>query len=202
VRRISQRLRLLVFSYSFSIVSPKGSKENRGSSKLRDGQRGWRRLCSVWIGVGEIEEAAGVYAETKIEELAETETRFDHPELAQTRKRMTRMKTIALIDTPIGGPRGMSGDPRFHTSRRDGRFRCQRRFPEAEASGRHIRTKNRHAKKSARRRPAPSRRTWPKANEPIPIRRTSFVVLWPLRESSNLTNPIGSDKEVWRANAV
>jgi hypothetical protein len=48
-----------------------------GSSKLRDGQRGSRRLCSVWIGVGEIEEAAGAYAETKIEELAETETSFD-----------------------------------------------------------------------------------------------------------------------------
>jgi hypothetical protein len=53
-----------------------------GSSKLRDGQRGSRGLCSVWIGVGEIEEAAGAYAETKIEELAETETSFDHPELA------------------------------------------------------------------------------------------------------------------------
>jgi hypothetical protein len=33
--------------------------------------------------VGEIEEAAGVYAETKIEELAERKFRFDHPELAQ-----------------------------------------------------------------------------------------------------------------------
>jgi len=33
--------------------------------------------------VGEIEEAAGVYAETKIEELAERKLRFDHPELAQ-----------------------------------------------------------------------------------------------------------------------
>ena len=32
--------------------------------------------------VGEIEEAAGVYAETKIEELAERQLRFDHPELA------------------------------------------------------------------------------------------------------------------------
>jgi hypothetical protein len=30
-----------------------------------------------------IEEAAGVYAETKIEELAERKLRFDHPELAQ-----------------------------------------------------------------------------------------------------------------------
>src|SRR5271166_6573782 len=34
VRRIAQRLRLLVFSYSFSIVSPKGSKEKRGSSSI------------------------------------------------------------------------------------------------------------------------------------------------------------------------
>jgi hypothetical protein len=32
--------------------------------------------------VGEIEEAAGVYAETKIEELAERKLRFDNPELA------------------------------------------------------------------------------------------------------------------------
>ena len=41
--------------------------------------------------VGEIGEAAGVYAETKIEELTERKLRFDHPE------QMTRMKTIALI---------------------------------------------------------------------------------------------------------
>jgi hypothetical protein len=33
--------------------------------------------------VGEIEEAAGVYAERKIEELAEHKLRFDEPELAQ-----------------------------------------------------------------------------------------------------------------------
>jgi hypothetical protein len=33
--------------------------------------------------VGEIEEAAGVYAETKIEELAERKLRFDHPEFTQ-----------------------------------------------------------------------------------------------------------------------
>ena len=33
--------------------------------------------------VGEIEEAAGVYTQTKIEELAERKFRFDHPELAQ-----------------------------------------------------------------------------------------------------------------------
>jgi hypothetical protein len=37
----------------------------------------------VHRGVGEIEEAAGVYAETKIKELAERKLRFDHPELAQ-----------------------------------------------------------------------------------------------------------------------
>jgi hypothetical protein len=35
------------------------------------------------VGVGEIEEAAGVYAETKIKELAERKLRFDHRELAQ-----------------------------------------------------------------------------------------------------------------------
>jgi hypothetical protein len=33
--------------------------------------------------VGEIEEAAGVYAETKFEELAERKLRFDNLELAQ-----------------------------------------------------------------------------------------------------------------------
>jgi hypothetical protein len=33
--------------------------------------------------VGEIEETAGVYAETKIEELPERKLRFDHSELAQ-----------------------------------------------------------------------------------------------------------------------
>ena len=54
---------------------------------------------------------------------------------------MTRMKTIALIDTRLELPGVSLGNPRFHTSRRDGRFRCQRRFQKAEASGRHIRTK-------------------------------------------------------------
>ena len=34
-------------------------------------------------GVGEIEEADGVCAETKIEKLAERKLRLDHPELAQ-----------------------------------------------------------------------------------------------------------------------
>jgi hypothetical protein len=44
-------------------------------------------------------------AETKIEELAERKLRFDHPELARpARKRMTRMKTIALIDTRLEVP--------------------------------------------------------------------------------------------------
>ena len=38
-------------------------------------------------------------------------------------------------------PRVSLGNPRFHKSRRAGRFRCQRRFQKAEASGRHIRTK-------------------------------------------------------------
>jgi hypothetical protein len=40
---------------------------------------------------------------------------------------------------PIGGRQ--SGDPRFHTSRRDGRFAANDAFQKAEASGRHIRTK-------------------------------------------------------------
>ena len=36
----------------------------------------------AWTGWGRDEDAAGVYAETKIEELAEQKLRFDHPELA------------------------------------------------------------------------------------------------------------------------
>ena len=40
-------------------------------------------VCSVWIGWGRLKKRVGVYAETKIEELAERKLRFDHPELAQ-----------------------------------------------------------------------------------------------------------------------
>jgi hypothetical protein len=65
-----------------------------------------RAGCAALTQGGGGEEAAGVYAETKIAELAERKLRFDHPELAQEwdkiqtqRTRITRMKTIALIDT-------------------------------------------------------------------------------------------------------
>ena len=47
--------------------------------------------------MGEIEEAAGVYAETKIEELAERKLRFDHPELAQEWDKIQRREREASI---------------------------------------------------------------------------------------------------------
>ncbi len=49
--------------------------------------------------VGEIEEAAGVYAETKIEEVAERKLRFDKPELAQKWDKIQRRQRQALIPT-------------------------------------------------------------------------------------------------------
>jgi hypothetical protein len=57
---------------------------------LRDGQRGFAQIAQRVDRVGEIEEAAGVYAETKIEELAERKFRFDEPELAQKWDRIQR----------------------------------------------------------------------------------------------------------------
>ena len=47
--------------------------------------------------MGEIEEAAGVYAETKIEELAERKLRFDNPELAQEWDKIQRRERDASI---------------------------------------------------------------------------------------------------------
>jgi hypothetical protein len=47
--------------------------------------------------VGEIEEAAGVYAETKIEELAERKLRLDRPELAQEWDKIKRRERRASI---------------------------------------------------------------------------------------------------------
>jgi hypothetical protein len=49
--------------------------------------------------VGEIEEAAGVYAETKIQELAERKLRFDKAELAQEWDKIQRRERQALIPT-------------------------------------------------------------------------------------------------------
>jgi hypothetical protein len=49
--------------------------------------------------VGEIEEAAGVYAETKIEELAERKLRFDNPGLAQDWDKIQRRERQASIPT-------------------------------------------------------------------------------------------------------
>jgi hypothetical protein len=47
--------------------------------------------------VGEIEEAAGVYAERKIEELAERKFRFDKPELAQEWDKIQHRERQAAI---------------------------------------------------------------------------------------------------------
>src|SRR5260370_4264051 len=47
--------------------------------------------------VGEIEEAAGVYAERKIEELAEHKLRFEKPELAHEWDKIQRRERQALI---------------------------------------------------------------------------------------------------------
>jgi hypothetical protein len=47
--------------------------------------------------VGEIEEAAGVYAETKIEELAERKLRFDNPELAHDWDKIQRRERQTAI---------------------------------------------------------------------------------------------------------
>jgi hypothetical protein len=49
--------------------------------------------------VGEIEEAAGVYTQMKIEELAERKLRFDKPELAQEWDKIQRRERQALIPT-------------------------------------------------------------------------------------------------------
>ena len=47
--------------------------------------------------VGEIEEAAGVYAERKIEELAERKLRFEKPELAQEWDKIQHRERQAAI---------------------------------------------------------------------------------------------------------
>ena len=49
--------------------------------------------------VGEIEEAAGVYAERKIEELAERKLRLDKPELAQEWDKIQHRERQAAIPT-------------------------------------------------------------------------------------------------------
>ena len=70
------------------------------------------------------------------------------------RKRMTRMKTIALIDTRLEVPGVSLGILVSTHPDVMAAFAANDAFQKAEASGRHIRTKNRHAKRSARRRPA------------------------------------------------
>ena len=53
------------------------------------------RAALGWVG--EIEEAAGVYAETKIEELAERKLRLDKPDLAHEWDKIQRRERQALI---------------------------------------------------------------------------------------------------------
>ena len=53
--------------------------------------------------VGEIEEAAGVYAETKIEELAERKLRFHKPELAQEWDKIQRRERQASVPKIVQG---------------------------------------------------------------------------------------------------
>ena len=66
--------------------------------------RGEARIAQIALRldrVAEIEEATGVYAETKIEELAERKLRFDEPELARewdTVQRREREATIPKIE--------------------------------------------------------------------------------------------------------
>jgi len=61
-----------------SLVAQISSAVNQ-AEQLRDQQI--QQQYSDQLGVGEIEEAAGVYAERKIEELAEHKLRFEKPEL-------------------------------------------------------------------------------------------------------------------------
>ena len=49
--------------------------------------------------VGEIKEAAGIYAETKVQELAERKLRFDNPKLAEEWDKIQRRERQALIPT-------------------------------------------------------------------------------------------------------
>jgi hypothetical protein len=91
--------------------------------------------------VGEIAEAAGVYAETKIEETGGTETSVRSSGARSARKRMTRMKTIALIDTRLELPGVSLGILVFTHPDVMAAFAANDAFQKAEASGRHIRTK-------------------------------------------------------------
>jgi hypothetical protein len=56
---------------------------HREPLKRRHLARRTTRIAQRLDRVGEIEEVACVYAETKIEELAERKLRFDHPEFTQ-----------------------------------------------------------------------------------------------------------------------
>jgi hypothetical protein len=88
--------------------------------------------------VGEIEEAAGVYAETKIEETGGTETSVRSSGARSARKRMTRMKAIALIDTRLDVPGVSLGILVSTHPDVMAAFAANDAFQKAEASGRHI----------------------------------------------------------------
>ena len=46
--------------------------------------------------MGEIEEAAGVYAEAKIQELAERKMRLDKPELARQWRLLSKIESLSI----------------------------------------------------------------------------------------------------------
>ena len=98
------------------------------------------RIAQRLDRVGEIEEAAGVYAETKIE-TGGTETSVRSSGARPARKRMTRMKTIALIDTRLEVPGVSLGILVSTHPDVMAAFAANDAFQKAEASGRHIRTK-------------------------------------------------------------
>jgi hypothetical protein len=79
------------------------------------------QLAQRLVRVGEIEEVAGVYSETKIEELAERKLRFDKPELAQEWDKIQRRERQALIP-PIESTQSFGQDlGRSLTFSRNGR---------------------------------------------------------------------------------
>ena len=100
-----------------------------GSSKLRDGQRGSRRLCSVWIGWGRLKKRLAFTPKRKSKN-------WRNGNFGSIIRSSPSQKTNDADENhrphrySIGGPRGQTGDLGFNTSRRDGAFRCQRRFPE------------------------------------------------------------------------
>ena len=64
---------------------------------MRDGQTRIAQVVQRLDRMGEIEEADGVCAETKIEELEERKPRFDHPDLTSRWDKIQRKEYEAWI---------------------------------------------------------------------------------------------------------